>query len=496
MAETTTTGITPGRPVTTSFAATPVLLVAGALTVTLLATASSYGPHRDELYFIAAGQRLAWGYPDQPSLTPLVARIADELAPGSLVALRLSSAVAMGLVVVLAALTARELGGGRAAQLLTAITTGTGVVIAVLGHLLSTASLDTLCWTAVVLLTIRTLTRDEPSGWLLVGLVGGLGLENKHLMAFLLAAIALGVALTPAVRHHLRAPAAWLGAGIALALWLPNLIWQATHDWPQLTLAGDIREEYLTLGERLGYAGLLLVLFSPLATPLWIYGLVRLLRAPTLVRARPIGWAFLVLGAVFFVTGGKAYYLAGIIPALIAAGAVGLEARWSTRRLVWTGATLALAASLAWPMALPLLPASTFADSPYAVIGEEQAETIGWPAFVATVRRAVAGSGAPLVLAQNYGEAGALAWYGVGVPVYSGHNAFGDWGPPPDTVDGPVVLTGYARPPGVFEGCRDAGRVDNGLGLDNEEQGGLVWVCDGPVGSWQAVWPEIRHLDG
>lgn len=461
-----------------------------------MALAPRYGPHRDELYFLSAGHRLAWGYPDQPALTPLVARLADEVAHGSLLVLRLTSAVAVGLVVVLAALTARELGGRRGAQVLTAVATATGVVTAVLGHLLSTATLDLLVWTAVVLLTVRTLVRDRPRGWLAVGLVAGIGLENKHLVGFLLGGLVLGVVLTPAVRHHLRSPWAWAGAGLAMLLWLPNLLWQASHGWPQLELAADIREEYLTVGERSAYVALLLVLMSPLTTALWGYGLVRLLRAhtPALTAARPVAWAFLVLAVTFFLTGGKSYYLAGLLPALIAAGAVGLEDRWSTRRLVVAGVAVSVAGLLAWPSAVPLLPESSFAATPYAVIGEDQAETIGWPRFVDTVRAAVEESDAGFVVTQNYGEAGALEWYDVGAPVFSGHNGFGDWGPPPDTT-GPFVLVGYEAPPAGLDGCREADRIDNGLDLETEEQGTRVHVCSAPATGWASIWPRLRHLD-
>ena len=215
-----------------------------------------------------------------------------------------------------------------------------------------------------------------------------------------------------------------------MLLWLPNLLWQATHGWPQLELAADIRDEYSGVGPRLEFVGLLLVQFSPVAAALWIYGLVRLLRVPALVRAKPLAWAFLVLVVVFLVTGGKAYYVVGAVPVLLAAGACGLEERWSRRGLVVAGAVLALSAFVAWPAALPLLPERTFGASVYPEINDDQAEMIGWPALVDAVGRAVADSGAALVVTANYGEAGALEWYGSDVPVFSGHNGYAAWGPP------------------------------------------------------------------
>lgn len=471
-----------------------VLAAAGVLLAVLVALSGRYGPHRDELYFVAAGRRLAWGYPDQPPVTPLVAHLADLVAPGSLVALHLPSALAAAGVVVLAALTARELGGGTGAQLLTVVATGTGAVVVTLGHILSTTTIDTLFWVAIVYVVLRTVTRDAPRGWLVVGLLAGLALLDKNLVAFLLAGIVVGIALTSEVRHHLRSPWAWAAAGIALLIWLPNLVWQATHGWPQLTLAADIRDEYSGIGPRLEFVGLLLVQFSPVAAALWIYGLVRLLRVPSLVRARPLGWAFLVLVVVFLLTGGKAYYVVGAVPVLLAAGACGLEARRSTRGMVKAGVILGLSALVAWPTGLPLLPENVLGGSVYADLNEDQLEMIGWPSLVATVHEAVAENDAALVVTRNYGEAGALEWYGSDVPVASGHNGYAAWGPPAEVV-GPVVLIGYDSPPGWAVGCRPVAVVDNGVDVDNEEQGGLVQVCDGPRGSWAEVWAEVTHLD-
>ncbi|WP_456844895.1 glycosyltransferase family 39 protein [Cellulomonas sp. P5_C6] len=471
-----------------------VLGAAGVLLAVLVALSGRYGPHRDELYFLAAGRRLAWGYPDQPPLTPLIAHLADLAAPGSLVALHLPSALAAAGVVVLAALTARELGGRTGAQLLTVVATGTGVVVVTLGHILSTTTIDTLFWVAIVYVVLRTLSRDQPRGWLVVGLLAGVALLDKNLVAFLLVGIVVGIALTPEVRHHLRSPWAWGGAALALLIWLPNLLWQAAHGWPQLTLAADIRDEYSGIGPRLEFVGLLLVQFSPVAAILWIYGLVRLLRVPSLARARPLAWAFLVLLVVFALTGGKAYYVVGAVPVLLAAGACGLEERRDRRGLVVAGVVLGLSALVAWPTALPLLPAQAFGQSFYADLNDDQSEMIGWPALVATVSGAVDDSGAALVVTGNYGEAGALEWYGSDVPVFSGHNGYAAWGPPAGDA-GPFVLVGYDGPPGWAVGCRTVATIDDGLDVDNEEQGGLVQVCDGPRGSWAAVWDEVTHLD-
>jgi hypothetical protein len=286
---------------------------------------------------------------------------------------------------------------------------------------------------------------------------------------------------------------------LALLLWLPNLAWQAAHGWPALELSADIADEYGGLDGRVALVAQTLVMFSPVVAVLWVYGLVQLLRRPEWVRARPVGLAFVVVAAIFLVTGGKGYYLAGLLPPLVAAGSTALARRWPARRLVAAGAVLALSAVVAWPALVPVLPVRTYTASFYPAVDDDQPETIGWPELVATVRRAVADlppdrRRTVVLLTQNYGEAGALQWYGAGRPVYSGHNGFADWGPPPGRT-GPVVVVGGRRPGEELAGCRRSATVTNHEGADNEEQGQPVWVCAGPRGSWARQWPALTHLD-
>src|SRR5918999_588814 len=118
----------------------PATPVAAAVAVVLVALAGRYGYHRDELYFLAAGDHLAWGYADQGPLTPLIARAMSELAPESLTVLRLPSALSAGAIVLLTGLLARELGGSERAALIAAGCAAAGTVVLFTGHLLSTST--------------------------------------------------------------------------------------------------------------------------------------------------------------------------------------------------------------------------------------------------------------------------------------------------------------------------------------------------------------------
>ena len=73
----------PERPLP-DLARLPVFTVAALLAVVLVATSDRYGYHRDELYFLASGRHLAWGYPDQPLFVPFIARLMSDVASTSL----------------------------------------------------------------------------------------------------------------------------------------------------------------------------------------------------------------------------------------------------------------------------------------------------------------------------------------------------------------------------------------------------------------------------
>ena len=483
----------------------PLALLSGGLAALLLVFSPRYGPHRDELYFMTAGRHLAWGYADQPALTPFIARVVSEVFGNALVGWRLPSALAAGTIVLLTGLLARRFGGDRSAQLLGAAAMAVSAILLILGHLLSTATFDLLFWTLISFLVVRQLQGADPRGWLLVGLVVGVALHNKTLVAVLVAAVLIGL-LAVGPRSVLRSGWLWAGAGLAVLLWLPNLLWQAGHGWPQLGLARAIAGGSSGSSEPWWlFLPMQLVLVSPVLVAMWVPGLVRLWRAVELRPVRCFAVAYALLAVVFLISGGKPYYLAGLYPVLLAAGAP-LVVGWLRRRADargWVVGGLGLSLLFNAVLMLPVLPVRALAGTPIVDINYDAGETVGWPAFVATVADVYAGlppaeRSRAVVVTQNYGEAGAVDRYGpdLGLPqAYSGHNAYFDWGPPADT-GGPVVLVGFdeAFLRTAFGEVTRAATVDNGLGVENEEQGTPVWIGRDLRGSWTDIWPTFRRL--
>jgi 4-amino-4-deoxy-L-arabinose transferase-like glycosyltransferase len=479
-----------------------VLLVAGLMVAGLLAVSGAYGFHGDEMYYVVAGQHPAFGYVDQPPLTPLLSAISVAILGVSPTAVRVLPALEMGLIVVLVALIAGDLGGSRRAQVLAAITAALSGYLGA-GHLDTTTDPDLLAWALILWLLVKLLVGGDSRLWLAVGVVAGIGLENKDTLLFLGAGLAVGLVI--ARRWDIvRSPWAWAAIGIALLIWAPNLAWQATNGWPQLTMAQAISGY---AGDNRGQFVPLLWLFSgPLLFPVSAAGLVWVLRAQAGAAWRAIGIAAIVALVLVYLTGGKAYYIIGSVPIFIAAGANATD-RWLIRghfRLkAGSFATAAvLSGALIVLLTLPVLPVATFAKSTLPATVPDTANQIGWPQFVATVEAVVAGLPADerahaVILTNDYSEASPLILLGTGLPpVYSGHNAYWAWGPPPP--DRTVVIhVGDWRPADYgqfFTGCQVVATIDNGLGVENGEQGEAVTVCTGLRTPWAAMWLELRTI--
>ncbi|MFD8481146.1 ArnT family glycosyltransferase [Kitasatospora sp. NPDC059673] len=485
------------------FALKPVLGVAAGVAVLELLLVGRYGFHRDELYFLSAGRHLAWGYVDQPPLTPLLARLSTALFGESPAGLRVVAVLLAAATIVLTALAARELGARQGGQLLAAAGAAVSAMVLALGHMLSTASFDLFAWMGIGVLVLRLLRTGDRRWWLPIGAAVGVALLNKDLV------LLLAAALLPAVRftgNRQVLQGRWLPLGVLLAVLVaaPNLYWQARHGWPQVTVASGISDQD-GLTNRLTFVPMQLLYLSPVLVPVWLGGLRRLRHGPELRWARPLAFGYLGLCALVLLLGGKPYYALPPLLLVLAAGCQPVVDRtWPVpRRRARLVGVLLLAAAVNTAITLPVLPEHQLPA--VAWVYKESAEQVGWPELAEAVGAGWAAippehRGRAVLFASNYGEAGALARYGAdnGLPMpYSGHMSFADWGPPPDSATGPVLLIHPASYPQVeraFTDCHEVARVDNGHDLANEEQHAPVLLCSVPAAPWSQLWPRLRHF--
>jgi hypothetical protein len=466
-----------------------VFAVAAVQFAVLLATASRYGYHRDELYFIVAGSHPALGYPDQPPLVPLVSWAMHAISP-SLTLLRAPSAFAAAATTVLAGLVAREVGGDRRAQGVAAAGTAVSGFALAVGHFVTTTTFDMLSTTAFLWLLARGVLRGGGPSLLAAGIVAGIGCEAKPQVGFV-TVVTVAALLVVGPRSPLRSWWAVAGAAAAIAFVAPYAVWQQLHGWPQLTVARNIGGS--AEGGRGGFVPFQLVMVSPFLVPVWVAGLLAPFRRQDWRALRFLPWTYLACGLLYLAGNGKAYYLASFYPALLGLGAIPTVAWLATKsRRILLLAAIAASAALSAYIALPMLPVRSLQGSAPANINPDLKEEVGWPRFAATVTQAwnsLPNRAHTAIFTGNYGEAAAVQLL-AHLHAYSGQNGFALWGPPPAT-DTHALVIGSQYP---FNDCRTLAHINNRIGLNNDEQGTPVSLCR-PSEPWTNLWPQLRHYD-
>ena len=501
-----------------------VLLLSLALAKLLIQFAgiNHYGFFRDELYYMACGEHLAWGYIDQPPLIALIAWFARHAFGDSLFAVRLLPSLAGAAVVFLTGWIARDLGGGLFAQFLAALAMLFAPAYLAFDSFLSMNAFEPLFWVLCAWIAIRIVQGASPKWWLVIGVVAGLGLENKHTMLVFGFALVAGLLISGHGRL-LRSKWIWIGGAIAFAMFLPNLIWEAQNGWPQILVVRNAQEfKNVEIGPLRFVADQILFL-QPVELPVWLGGLVWLFAAREGKRFRFLGWAYLIVMFVFVVLHGKSYYALPIYPILMAAGGVALERLFfdvqrRRRWLAWAYcALIVIAGVVSLPFGVPLLPVDAFIRysqilpysrtvkmerDPTVALPQLYADMFGWDSMAASVGRVYHGlppqeqSGCA-ILAGNYGEAGAIDYYGpaLGLPkAISGHNNYFLWGP--RNYSGECVIVfgenadRYAR---LFGEARLVATITDEHAMPSE-QDVHVYVCRKPSAPLAILWPSFKMV--
>jgi Dolichyl-phosphate-mannose-protein mannosyltransferase len=478
-----------------------------------------YGYFRDEFDYIACGNHLAWGYVDQPPLIPFLTHVFRSVLGDSLRSIRLFPALASSLLVVQAAVLAREFGGKRFALLLSAVCVVIAPQYLSNAGLLGTNCLEPNLWMGFAYFAILAVKRGDPRYWLWFGVIAGLGLEEKYTIALFGAGIVLGLLLTEQ-RRVFASKWIWLGGVGAFLIFLPNLLWNMHYHWPFLELMRNIRAEGrdVVLGP-VDYFAQQALLVHPLTAPIWIAGLLAFFFSARLKPYRFLGWSYLVCYAVLFAVHGKNYYLAPVYPMLIAAGALMIEAALDRPAGKWLKPAIVviLLASGAHivPVTVPVLSPDRFIaymkTLPFklpvmehsherAALPQWYADQFGWQEIVDET--AVAWNQIPAadrpdcaIFAQDYGQAGAIDFLGrrYGLPpALSGHQTYFLWGPRGYSGNCMIVLGDQReRLEQLFTSVQYVGTsAHNPYALEDEI---AVYICRGAkFGTLAQVWPQLK----
>jgi 4-amino-4-deoxy-L-arabinose transferase-like glycosyltransferase len=507
------------RPVVLSATAVLVVLALAKLLLHFV-TSVQYGYFRDELYYIAASERLAFGYVDFPPFIAVVTAITRRLLGDWLFALHVFPALAGATVVLLTGLMARQLGGGRFAQFLAALAALVAPVFLAINSLLTMDSFDQLFWVSALYVLLLILKRDEARLWPIFGLMVGLGLQTKVTMLYLGAALVVALLLTSS-RRYLLNKWLWIGGAIAFAFLLPYLLWQVANGWPTVefwkTYVGGKTYPVTPVEFFLQQ----IVVMLPLTLPLTLAGLCFYLLAKEGKRYRPLGWIYVILYVVFTIQQAKMYFLAAAYPMLFAGGSVMLEQFIQRRGWNWFKPTyvaiLLVTGVVMAPLYLPVLPVETLVDYTEAFGGaavqserlatgalpQHFADRFGWESMVENVAKAYSGlppeeQAKSCIFADNYGEAGALSFFGQRYdlpPVISGHNSYFLWGPGNCTGEVIITVAVYSnnlRP--MFRSVTSAGSThcEYCMPYENLQP---IYICRGSNVPLEELWPQVKDYE-
>jgi 4-amino-4-deoxy-L-arabinose transferase-like glycosyltransferase len=485
-----------------------------------LTMAGMYGLFVDELYFLACGEHLAWGYVDMPPLTAFQAWLTRALFGDSMLSIRLFPALAGAGLVLLTGAIVRALDGKRFAQGLAALAVVVSPAYLLMSTYLSMNSIEPLLWMGCALVLIRLIKTGNTRLWLWFGLIAGLGLLNKHTM--LLFGFALIFSLLFVAPRRLMANR-WffIGGGIAFLIFLPNLIWMIQHHFPFLELQANIRRSHRNVDlSPLEFIGQqILLLMHPATFPIWLAGLASFLFGRQRKQYCLLGSAYLVTLGVLLLVNGRVYYLMPAYPMLLAGGAAVMEF-WLTRpgwrwvRMAYP-ALIAVAGTITAPMAMPLLQPETYIRYTQALgfkvpqiehrrssqLPQLFADRFGWPEMVAGVAKVYHALPAEdqakaAIFGNNYGECGAIDFYGPkqGLPKAIGaHQNYWYWGPRDFTGEVMIVL-GEGRRERLeqyYSSVTEAARVEHPYSMASENF--TIYLCRGLKHPLKEIWPGLKN---
>jgi Dolichyl-phosphate-mannose-protein mannosyltransferase len=483
-------------------AALTVWGIALAVALVHVLTNGRYGFHRDELQFLSDARHLDWGFVAYPPLTPFVERVSLSIFGTSLVGLRLFSVIAQAVAIVVTAAMARELGGGRLAQVTSALLVATSGLPVFEGTEFQYSTFDYLWWVLIAYFMIRMLKTDDPRWWLGIGAAIGLGLQTKYSICFFIAGILGGMLLTSARRYFLSGWF-WGGVGLALLIFLPNFLWQVRHGFISYHFLQHIHVRDVGEGRANGFwRDQFLICTNMFVAPIWIAGAVAFLMDR---RYRLLGWMYVIPVLLFFFGKGRGYYVAPAYPMLFAMGAVVGE-RWvGSMQRGWRLAVegvfftaLAAWAVFVYALIVPLATSGPLKEFALKNNGDLR-EEYGWDEMVKTVagirdslpaeQRKSLG-----VLVGNYGEQGAVELlgptYGLPMPISMTNSAWLRGYPVPTPSTLIVVGFSQAQAEKTFTSCRWAGHNGNSEGVKNEESEDHpdIFVCGSPRMPWGEFW--------
>ncbi len=484
----------------------------------LVLFAGNYGLFRDEFYYLECSKHLDWGYVDQPPFSILVLAVSRILFGESILGIRIFAYAASCGIIFVTGLIAREMSGNKFAQSVSAFAAVFCGTILGAGSIFSMNSFDILFSSLIFFLLIRLIKSENKKLWIPLGIIFGIGLQNKLSPVFIAFGLAVGMALTKH-RKYFLSKELYIGAAIAFLIFLPNIIWQIANSFPTIEF---MRNAASRKNQPLGVIGFLSGSIMEL-NPFFIFFLLTaiyfLVFNKTGRQFALIAWTLILIFFVFVFFNGKPYYMGILFPVIIAAGVVGAEILIDKYINSWGRYALIIlilipAAVSVTPFAIPVLNVEAFIGFSGSLgvkpgSGERQhlgilpqfyADRFGWKEMVEEVAAAYNKLSEDekknvVIFAQNYGEAGAIDYYGkqYGLPkAYSAHNNYWFWGPPQNFNGEAAIVVGSNKQDNskFFEQVELSGTLENKYAMPYENVG--IFICRKAKISLQQGWAKLK----
>lgn len=473
-----------------------------------------YEFHRDAFLYFAMGEHLRLWHMDFPPFIGMLSETTRLFLGDSLFALRLPLALMSTSLVVIASLTARELGGGRMAQGLAALGVLASVLFLRAGNLFQPVIIDQLWWTLALYCLIKLGSTNDHRWWIAYGVATGFGLLTKFSILVFGFGTLLALIATPS-RKWLTTRWPWIAGAIAFAIGSPSLVGQFNLGLPVLTYMAGLREDQLSrqligpflVEQQLMVAGFLLALV----------GVIAMAMRREWTQYKLVAWTAVATFVLFILLRGKPYYVGPIYPVLFGAGAAALDRirapRWRVGVQWGAAAFMVVYTAVLFPLGLPVLApealeryliairmqeaASTTNVGNRERIPQDYADMLNWEEQVAEVARVYQGlpesdRSRAVVLTSNYGEAGAIDFYGpkYGLPkaiAYVGTYWFFGPGDLPGDI---LIFHGFLEEDydTLCASREPAGFVTHPFAVA-EQRDMVIYVCRDPSSTLQDLWP-------
>ncbi|MEW6194212.1 MAG: glycosyltransferase family 39 protein [Bacteroidota bacterium] len=483
----------------------------------LLVFAGNYGIFRDEYYYIECSKHLDWGYVDQPPFNALVLLISRSVFGESIFGIRIFAYLAGALTVFMSGMIARELGGSKYAQFLSALAaTFAGVLLGGSSYY-SMNAFDYLFASLMFYYLIKLIKTGNSKLWITIGLIFGIGLQNKLTFLFLGFGLFIGLLLTKNRKYFLNKEL-YIGAALAPLIFLPNIIWQIANNFPTLEFMHNAATyKNVSLGFVQFFSEHLLEL-NPFSTLLLIAAFYFLFVNKKGKVFAVIGLMYISILIVFVLNNGKPYYMGVLFPVILAAGAVGIDLlidrylrNWARYVLVFL---LLPGYLITAPFAIPVLDVDSYLKlsevtgiSPTlaernrtSALPQFFADRFGWEEMVQKTAEAYNKLSERekknvIIIAQNYGEAGAVNYYKnkYGLPTaISPHNNYWIWGYPERYNEQVMIVIGGDLEDNkeYFEEAEVAASHYNEYGMPYENVD--IFICRKPKYELREIWDRVK----